>query len=86
VHRALDAKIEDVLAKRSLASYTKRTVKQVKYQGGFGETALPYAGRNGSPSRPSIPPVSASEWYYSYALKDGDHTATLTVSTAIAAR
>jgi len=32
---------------------TKRAAKQVKY----------HAGRDGSPSRPSIPPVSVSKWY-----------------------
>ena len=47
-------------------THTKRPAKQVKYHGGFGETALPPAGRDGSPSRPLIPPVSVSKWYYSW--------------------
>ncbi|MEI8342534.1 MAG: hypothetical protein WCH43_13500, partial [Verrucomicrobiota bacterium] len=42
---------------------TKHTANQVKYHGGFGETALPSIGRYGSLSRPSIPPPAASEWY-----------------------
>ena len=40
---------------------TKRTTKQVKYNGGFGETALPSDVRDGSPSRPSIPSLSVAE-------------------------
>jgi len=42
--------------------YTKRTPKEVKGHGGFGETALPSFGRDGSTSRPSISPIPAPTW------------------------
>jgi len=40
----------------------ERSATPLEEHGGFGETALPCSGGDGSPSRPSVSPVSTLEW------------------------